>query len=763
MTLHRSPDARSRLHRVLGTATLAAVGVVGAIPLALSGAGPASAAALPDWTVYHGSAAGSGVDSSGVSFASPSTAWTSAALDGSTFGEPLEDAGRVFVATENDSVYALAADSGTVLWRVNLATPVPANKLGCGDVSPTVGITGTPVIDSALGEIFVVADEWNGSTAVHVLFGLNIYTGNVEMSQVAEPPGQDGRGVLQRTGLNLVDGRVVFGFGGNSGDCQSPAGYHGWVETVPETGGSATYYEVDPLAGQSQGAVWMGGAAPEVDAAGNIWFAAGNGSQNGGTYDFSDAVTKITVSSTSAHPADFFAPTYWGSDNASDADLGSSAPALLPNGAVYQQGKSQIAYTLDGAALGGISTPPQTAKGAICSGDVDGGDAVVGGSSGADTVYEPCLGGIEAASVTPGQVAVPLAGWDRSTPTGPPIVTGSYLWSIDQNGTLYELNSNGTTSRTFGIGASEANHFPTPSVGDGLLLAPGTNTSGDAVIYAFAGSAGLPGPPAAGAAPNQPTGPVGAGYFEVSSDGGLFNFGGAPFNGSMGGQRLNAPIVGIASTETGAGYWEVAADGGVFNFGDATFHGSMGGQHLNAPIVGIAAAPGGGGYWEVASDGGVFNFGDATFHGSMGGQHLNAPIVGIAAAPGGGGGYWEVASDGGVFSFGGAPFYGSMGGKHLNAPVVGITAVASGGYLEVASDGGVFAFGGAPFYGSMGGKHLNAPVVGIASTSGGAGYREVASDGGIFSYGTALFAGSMGGQHLNAPVVGIAIDGSPPA
>ena len=671
MTLHRSPDARSRLHRVLGTATLAAVGVVGAIPLALSGAGPASAAALPDWTVYHGSAAGSGVDSSGVSFASPSTAWTSAALDGSTFGEPLEDAGRVFVATENDSVYALAADSGTVLWRVNLATPVPANKLGCGDVSPTVGITGTPVIDSALGEIFVVADEWNGSTAVHVLFGLNIYTGNVEMSQVAEPPGQDGRGVLQRTGLNLVDGRVVFGFGGNSGDCQSPAGYHGWVETVPETGGSATYYEVDPLAGQSQGAVWMGGAAPEVDAAGNIWFAAGNGSQNGGTYDFSDAVTKITVSSTSAHP-DFFAPTYWGSDNASDADLGSSAPALLPNGAVYQQGKSQIAYTLDGAALGGISTPPQTAKGAICSGDVDGGDAVVGGSSGADTVYEPCLGGIEAASVTPGQVAVPLAGWDRSTPTGPPIVTGSYLWSIDQNGTLYELNSNGTTSRTFGIGASEANHFPTPSVGDGLLLAPGTNTSGDAVIYAFAGSAGLPGPPAAGAAPNQPTGPVGAGYFEVSSDGGLFNFGGAPFNGSMGGQRLNAPIVGIASTETGAGYWEVAADGGVFNFGDATFHGSMGGQHLNAPIVGIAAAPGGGGgYWEVASDGGVFAFGGAPFYGSMGGKHLNAPVVGIASTSGGAG-YREVASDGGIFSYGTALFAGSMGGQHLNAPVVGI-------------------------------------------------------------------------------------------
>ncbi|HEX4083250.1 MAG TPA: protease pro-enzyme activation domain-containing protein, partial [Acidimicrobiales bacterium] len=119
-------------------------------------------------------------------------------------------------------------------------------------------------------------------------------------------------------------------------------------------------------------------------------------------------------------------------------------------------------------------------------------------------------------------------------------------------------------------------------------------------------------------------------------------------------------------TYTDQGYLEVGGDGGIFAFGDATFDGSMGGQHLNAPIVGMAASPDGQGYWEVAADGGIFAFGDAQFYGSMGGQPLNAPIVGLAATPDGHG-YWDVAADGGIFAFGDATFDGSMGGQHLNA------------------------------------------------------------------------------------------------
>ena len=69
----------------------------------------------------------------------------------------------------------------------------------------------------------------------------------------------------------------------------------------------------------------------------------------------------------------------------------------------------------------------------------------------------------------------------------------------------------------------------------------------------------------------------------------------------------------MAATTTGNGYHLVAADGGVFAFGDALFDGSMGGQSLQRPIVGTAAD--GAGYWMVAADGGVFAF-DAPFYGS---------------------------------------------------------------------------------------------------------------------------------------------------
>jgi hypothetical protein len=162
------------------------------------------------------------------------------------------------------------------------------------------------------------------------------------------------------------------------------------------------------------------------------------------------------------------------------------------------------------------------------------------------------------------------------------------------------------------------------------------------------------------------------GYWEVARDGGVFNFGIAPFVGSMGGKTLNQPIVGMASTTDGQGYWLVASDGGIFSFGDAKFFGSMGGKTLNQPIVGMASTTDGQGYWLVASDGGIFSFGDAKFFGSMGGKSLNAPMVGIIANLNGGG-YWTVAADGGIFSFGSAPFEGSMAGQRLEGPVVGIT------------------------------------------------------------------------------------------
>jgi Cu/Zn superoxide dismutase len=164
-----------------------------------------------------------------------------------------------------------------------------------------------------------------------------------------------------------------------------------------------------------------------------------------------------------------------------------------------------------------------------------------------------------------------------------------------------------------------------------------------------------------------------SGYWLAAADGGVFNFGDAPFLGSMGGTKLNRPVVGMAATASGDGYWLVASDGGVFNFGDATFQGSTGGMKLNQAVVGMAGTPSGAGYWLVAGDGGVFAFGDAVHHGSLGSTTLNSPIVGMAATATGAG-YWLFAGDGGVFAFGDAGFAGSAGGTRLNRPVVGASA-----------------------------------------------------------------------------------------
>jgi peptidoglycan/xylan/chitin deacetylase (PgdA/CDA1 family) len=201
-----------------------------------------------------------------------------------------------------------------------------------------------------------------------------------------------------------------------------------------------------------------------------------------------------------------------------------------------------------------------------------------------------------------------------------------------------------------------------------------------------------------------------------------YGFGNAPTPG--GPVTSNLPLVGAAlagASSPAGGYWEVASDGGIFSFGTAAFHGSMGGQPLNEPIVGMAATPDGNGYWEVASDGGIFSFGTAAFHGSMGGQPLNEPIVGMAATPDGNG-YWEVASDGGIFSFGTAAFHGSMGGQPLNAPIVGMApGPQAGGYWELAADGGVFAFD-VPFYGSRGGMSPVDRFFAMVATPDGGGY-----------------------------------------
>ena len=392
--------------------------------------------------------------------------WTSPVLDGQLYGEPLVSDGRVYVATERDTVYVLSSASGRVIWSTHLATPVPASVLPCGDIEPTVGITGTPVLDPARSELFVVADELVHGRPAHVLVGLSAASGATRLNEDVDPPGSDAAALLQRTGLNLDSGRVVFGFGGNYGDCST---YRGWVVGVDEGGGTPTDFGVDGGPGQSQGAVWMGGVAPAVDPAGHVWVGVGNGSvtTDSGPYDDSDSVLELD---SALHLVQYFAPSSWASDNASDLDL-SMAPALLSDGQVVIAGKAGIAYLLDGAHLGGIGGQRASLR-SVCHDDVDGGSAEVG-----QVVYLPCLSGIVALRAGAAPDSLHLV-WSSGTGGGPPIVAGGLVWTISQDGTLSGLDpTTGTVGRHASIGVP-ANHFPTPAVGDGLLVA----SSADRVV-----------------------------------------------------------------------------------------------------------------------------------------------------------------------------------------------------------------------------------------------------------------------------------------
>jgi outer membrane protein assembly factor BamB len=439
----------------------AAAGLVVAAP-ALASAHSAGPAGSPSWTVYHDDPAGRGVAAGVGSVDTAARAWTSPTLDGQLYGEPLALGDRVYVATENDAVYALSAATGAIVWSTQLGTAVPASThLLCSNILPNVGITGTPVIDPVRHEIFVVADELKNGKPAHMLTGLNTATGQVELSQDVDPPGQPPANLLQRTGLTLDDGHVIFGYGGNAEMCGF---YRGRLVSVPETGGTPRFFTTAEKPGDDRGAIWMGGAAPAVGPNGDLWVATGPGTEYSAKrpYDYSDAVLEI---SPSMRLVQFFAPTDWAVNDSDDLDM-SIEPVLLPDGQVVLTGKNTIVFLLNGKHLGGISKP-QAQLGPVCTTNIDGGSADAG-----MTVYLPCLGGIIAVKAASSPPALRLLWTASNAGGGPPIVAGGLVWTIGQNGRLYGLDpATGKVRQQAAIGVP-ANHFPTPGIGAGLLLAP---------------------------------------------------------------------------------------------------------------------------------------------------------------------------------------------------------------------------------------------------------------------------------------------------
>jgi len=289
-------------------------------------------------------------------------------VDGQIYAEPLvvynvQIAGKgahtvVYVATENDSIYAFdgtsnSGSNASPLWQVSFIdsakgiTTVPSSDLGSNAISPQVGITGTPVIDINNGTLYVVAATKENGVYYQRLHALDLTSGAEKFGGPvvisAKVRGQGSNSVNgyvsfdpfrsnQRTGLLLLNGVVYIAWASHG--LESKYAYHGWVigynETTLALQGA---FCVTPNG--DQGGVWQSGNGLAADALGNIFFMTGNGTfdVNKGGNDFGMSYIKLSTTS-GLKASDYFTPYNAVSESGSDKDLGSGGALLFP----YQSG-----------------------------------------------------------------------------------------------------------------------------------------------------------------------------------------------------------------------------------------------------------------------------------------------------------------------------------------------------------------------------------------------------------------------------------------
>ena len=411
-----------------------------------------SSAVAEDWTTYHGNNARTGYQQV-ANFTSVTRDWNSTPLDGIVFAEPLVYNGVVFVATENNSVYALNAQTGGIVWHRNLGEPVEGNILPCGDIEPVTGITGTPVIDASTGTLYVVSYE--GATVAHVLSAINITTGAVLWQRGADPPGAFVINQQERSALTLANGMVYIAYGGLAGDC---AQYWGWVVGIPANGtGNMAVYQVPTT---REGGIWAPSGLA-VDPSGNVYATSGNGASIT-TFDHGESVIKL---SPTLNEEGFFAPTNWSILNQNDVDLGSVGPTFVGPNLISQIGKEGVGYLLNASQLGGIGGQMFSAN--VC-------DETFGGIAfSSNLIFVPCINGLFILQLGDGNFtqSVVFTGFNA----GPPTVTDGIVWTIDSNtGTLYGFSYVGHhQDYTFSLGPVE--HFTSSAAGDGRLFVAATN------------------------------------------------------------------------------------------------------------------------------------------------------------------------------------------------------------------------------------------------------------------------------------------------
>jgi len=286
------------------------------------------------------------------------------AVDGKVDAQPLvlssltaggQARNAVFVATEHDSVYAFDADTGAQIWKTSIlgANETTSGDHGCGQISPEIGITSTPVIDRHAGPngtIFVVGMSIDGGGAYHQrLHALELTTGaeltgspaeiraaypgtgaNSSGGNVVFDPGQ----YAERAGLLLMNGNLYLGW---TSHCDQGA-YTGWLMAYSEsTLAQTSVLNLTPNG--SEGSIWMSGAGLAADASGNIYFLDANGTfdttfdTNGfpTKHDFGNGFMKISTAGGALAVADYFEPDNTVAESVADQDLGSGGALVLPD------------------------------------------------------------------------------------------------------------------------------------------------------------------------------------------------------------------------------------------------------------------------------------------------------------------------------------------------------------------------------------------------------------------------------------------------
>jgi outer membrane protein assembly factor BamB len=320
------------------------------------------------------------------------------ATDGKVDAEPLYLSGLsvqgalhnvVFVATENDSVYAFDADSGAVLWQVSLlaggetASDLPPS--GCDQVTPTIGITATPVIDrsaGAHGVIYIVAmSKALASSSYHQrLHALDVTTGaellNGPMDISATYPVGVGTTTFdpaqyeERAALLLSRGVIYTSW---TSHCDGRP-YSGWVIGYSQSTLARTaMFNAAPNSGGAGPAIWMSGGGPAADSTGNVYLLTANGAfettldSNGfpNQGDYGNSFLKLSTAGGALTVADYFTMYNAVSESDADQDLGSGGILLLPDltdsgGAVRHlavgAGKDGNLYVVSRDSLGKFSS-----------------------------------------------------------------------------------------------------------------------------------------------------------------------------------------------------------------------------------------------------------------------------------------------------------------------------------------------------------------------------------------------------------------------